>query len=88
MGTAVLAVVSVVAALLTVVIATVAGPGPASATPTSGTGGLFTATQGRIVDTRNGTGGYSTPNSGARAYDGHRRPGPRRIFTGQRHAIS
>ncbi|MEO8156392.1 MAG: hypothetical protein ABI648_01255, partial [Betaproteobacteria bacterium] len=34
---------------------------PAAATPPAGTGGQFRPTQGRIVDTRNGTGGYSTP---------------------------
>lgn len=54
---------SMLAAALAVVIASsglVAAPQKAEAAIT-GTAGLYVPSQGRIVDTRNGTGGYSTP---------------------------
>lgn len=41
----------------------------AAAAPPAGTGGMFQALQGRLVDTRYGIGGYSTPQpAGSRTY--------------------
>jgi hypothetical protein len=60
----VLGVAAVVAAGLAVSVADlVAAPhaAPARADASTGAGGLFVPLQGRILDTRNGTGGYSTP---------------------------
>lgn len=37
------------------------GTGPARADATTGTAGLFVPATGRLLDTRNGTGGYSSP---------------------------
>ena len=35
--------------------------GPAAADAATGSAGLFVPAAGRLLDTRNGTGGYSTP---------------------------
>jgi len=57
------AVVLVAAASLAVVADIVLAPAaaPARADASTGTGGLFVDAVGRLLDTRNGTGGYSTP---------------------------
>ncbi len=59
-----MAAVPVVTASLAVVVADVVlapHAAPARADASTGTGGLFVDTVGRLLDTRNGTGGYSTP---------------------------
>ncbi|MEK6343888.1 MAG: hypothetical protein V4737_08615, partial [Curtobacterium sp.] len=50
------------AALLGSLLVVVSSPVPAQAV-TTGSGGQFVSTVGRVLDTRNGTGGYSTPMS-------------------------
>ncbi len=59
-----MAVVPVVTASLAVVVADVVlapRAAPARADASTGAGGLFVDAVGRLLDTRNGTGGYSTP---------------------------
>lgn len=55
----VLALLLVVAGLQVVAVATVAGSASAASAAT-GTGGMFVSSQGRLLDTRYGTGGYTT----------------------------
>jgi hypothetical protein len=60
----VMAIVLVAAASLAVVVADIVlapAAAPARADASTGSGGLFVDAVGRLLDTRNGTGGYSTP---------------------------
>lgn len=51
----------VMAGVLTAVVPSTGGAGRAAADSSAPPGGLFVPAAGRLLDTRNGTGGYSTP---------------------------
>src|SRR5947208_13575715 len=61
--TAVLVVLWLLAGTLASVLPAVTGLSPIAGAETAagGSGGLFVPAAGRLLDTRNGTGGYSTP---------------------------